>query len=50
MKLGYTILYVPDVKQAIALAKPKKKPWGQMVSYVRDLNGVIVELCSPVGG
>ena len=35
---------------AVALAKPKKKPWGQMVSYVRDLNGVIVELCSPVGG
>jgi len=32
------------------LAVPKEKPWGQMVSYVRDLNGTIVELCTPVGG
>jgi uncharacterized glyoxalase superfamily protein PhnB len=26
-----------------------KKPWGQHVGYVRDLNGVLVELCSPMG-
>ncbi len=25
------------------------KPWGQHVGYVRDLNGVLVELCSPIG-
>lgn len=25
------------------------KPWGQRVGYVRDLNGCLVELCSPVG-
>lgn len=24
------------------------KPWGQKVSYVRDLNGCLVEVCSPV--
>lgn len=35
---------------AVALAEPTEKPWGQMVSYVRDLNGIIVELCTPVGG
>lgn len=35
---------------AAALAEPKEKPWGQVVSYVRDLNGVIVELCTPVSG
>lgn len=35
---------------AIEVAKPIKKPWGQTVSYVRDLNGFLVEICSPVGG
>ena len=29
-------------------SKPSEKPWGQIVAYVRDLNGVIVELCSPL--
>jgi lactoylglutathione lyase len=29
---------------------PKLKPWGQTVSYVRDLNGCLVEICSPMGG
>jgi lactoylglutathione lyase len=28
---------------------PKQKPWGQTVSYVRDLNGCLVEICSPMG-
>lgn len=27
---------------------PAVKPWGQTVAYVRDLNGFLVELCSPV--
>ena len=33
---------------ATAVAPPTKKPWGQTVAYVRDLNGVLVELCSPI--
>lgn len=28
--------------------KPEQKPWGQIVGYVRDLNGLLVEICSPV--
>jgi lactoylglutathione lyase len=28
---------------------PVKKPWGQTVAYVRDNNGFLVELCTPVG-
>jgi lactoylglutathione lyase len=28
---------------------PVKKPWGQIVGYVRDNNGFLVELCTPVG-
>ncbi len=27
---------------------PHPKPWGQIVAYVRDLNGFLVEICSPV--
>ncbi|MGK4003121.1 VOC family protein [Sorangium sp. So ce1036] len=32
---------------AAPVAEPHDKPWGQRVSYVRDLNGVLVEICSP---
>lgn len=28
---------------------PEQKPWGQTVSYVRDLNGVLVEICTSMG-
>ncbi|GAB3260138.1 VOC family protein [Chitinimonas naiadis] len=35
---------------AVALKMPEHKPWGQVVSYVRDLNGYLVEICSPVTG
>lgn len=47
-----------DVKAAYAKAvecgaqpvqDPKSKPWGQVVSYVRDCNGFLVEICSPMG-
>ena len=27
----------------------KKEPWGQTTSYVSDINGFLVEICSPVG-
>lgn len=48
---------VDDVKAAFARAlragatpvvEPIEKPWGQTVSYVRDLNGFLVELCTEV--
>ena len=35
---------------ATEVSAPHQTPWGQTVSYVRDLNGVLVEICSPVGG
>jgi uncharacterized glyoxalase superfamily protein PhnB len=34
---------------ARSVTPPEKKPWGQTVSYVRDNNGYLVEICSPVG-
>lgn len=33
---------------AVPLVEPMTKPWGQVVSYVRDLNGFLVEVCSEV--
>ncbi len=35
---------------ALPVAAPVTKPWGQTVAYVRDGDGVLVELCSAVGG
>ncbi|HQU09721.1 MAG TPA: VOC family protein, partial [Opitutales bacterium] len=34
---------------AMSVSEPTTRPWGQEVGYVRDLNGVLVELCSPIG-
>ena len=28
------------------LVEPTEKPWGQTVAYVRDLNGVLIEICT----
>jgi|SRR5689334_13073468 len=33
---------------AKSVTKPEQKPWGQTVAYVTDLNGILVELCSPM--
>lgn len=58
--LGFEVaLVTSDVQAAYELAlsagatpvlAPTTKPWGQVVSYVRDLDGVLVELASPVQG
>ncbi len=55
---GWEICFVIDNVQeaydhAIAqgsqpVIKPTLKPWGQTVSYVRDINGCLVEIASPV--
>ncbi len=51
---GLEIALVSETAYAQALAggatpvKPvETKPWGQKVTYLRDLNGCFVELCSP---
>jgi lactoylglutathione lyase len=31
---------------ATSAAEPDDKPWGQRIAYVRDLNGILVELCT----
>ena len=49
-------LVTADVEAAFAQAvsegatpvkEPALKPWGQLVGYVRDINGFMVEICSP---
>jgi len=55
---GFEIAFVTDDVQAAVdhavisgatlLAPPEQRPWGQLVAYVADLNGVIVEICSPM--
>jgi len=55
---GVEIAFVTDdvavaFKRAVAagaepIVDPKLKPWGQTVSFVRDQNGVLVEIASPV--
>ena len=31
------------------IAPPLEKPWGQTVSYVQSPDGILIELCTPVG-
>lgn len=57
--LGFEIALVTDDvaaahARAVAagareLAAPMQKPWGQVVSYVRCPDGILVELCTPIG-
>ncbi|MCP9829351.1 VOC family protein [Synechococcus sp. L2F] len=58
--LGMEIaLVTDDVPQAHAralehgageIAAPARKPWGQLVSYVRAPDGTLIELCTPMAG
>ena len=55
---GFTIAFITDqvlnvYKQAISsgaisVYEPTEKFWGQIVSCVKDLNGVLVEISSPI--
>lgn len=55
IEIGFTTDNVEaTVQSAIAagatLAEaPKTKPWGQVVAYVRDLDGFLVEICTAMG-
>lgn len=33
---------------ALPVQKPIAKPWGQTISHVRDNNGILIEICSPM--
>lgn len=33
---------------ATILEEPKQKPWGQTVAYIRDIDGFLIEICTPM--
>ncbi|MFQ6602425.1 VOC family protein [Flavobacterium sp. C3NV] len=35
---------------AVLIKEPTQKPWGQIVAYVRDLDGFLIEICTEVQG
>jgi len=35
---------------ASLVQKPEAMPWGQTTAYVSDINGYLVEICTPVAG
>lgn len=44
-----------DFQKAIAagateLEQISEKPWGQKVGYLLDINGIIIEVCTPIQG
>jgi lactoylglutathione lyase len=34
---------------AIEVEKAKTKPWGQTVAYLKDPDGFLIEICTPMG-
>ena len=34
---------------ATMIQDPVTKPWGQTVAYLRDLDGFLIEICTPMG-
>jgi catechol 2,3-dioxygenase-like lactoylglutathione lyase family enzyme len=32
----------------VVLEFPKTKPWGQVVAYLRDPDGFLIEICTPI--
>lgn len=54
IKIGFTTDNVEEtVKSAVSaggtvLENPITKPWGQMVAYIRDIDGFLIEVCTPM--
>lgn len=54
IEIGFTTDNVEETvklaveKGAVMVAEPKTKPWGQVVAYVRDFDGFLIEICSPM--
>lgn len=54
IELGFITDNVGDLVQkatsfgAVLVKEPTQKPWGQIVAYVRDLDGFLIEICTAV--
>jgi lactoylglutathione lyase len=55
IEIGFTTDNVEEVFNnavkagALVVEKSKVKPWGQTVAYVKDIDGFLIELCTPMG-
>ena len=55
IEIGFTTENVEETLLAAVNAgativeQPKTKPWGQIVAYVRDIDGFLIEICTPMG-
>ncbi|MBN9284802.1 MULTISPECIES: VOC family protein [Flavobacterium] len=53
IELGFVTDQVAEVTEqakkagAVVVMEPKQKPWGQIVAYIRDTDGFLVEICTP---
>ena len=56
IEIGFTTADVPATMEAALhagaqlVAAAITKPWGQEVGYVRDIDGFLIEICTPMGG
>ncbi|KKJ76721.1 hypothetical protein WH95_11335 [Kiloniella litopenaei] len=58
LPFGQTLVFVTDdvyqkwgdaIKAgAVAISAPQEKPWGQIVAYLRDKAGTLIEICTPM--
>jgi lactoylglutathione lyase len=54
IEIGFTSAEVEKVYAAAveagatAVEEAKTKPWGQVVAYVRDPDGFLIEICTPI--
>lgn len=54
IEIGFTTSEVEKVYNdaikagAISVEKSKTKPWGQVVAYVKDPDGFLIEICTPM--
>jgi lactoylglutathione lyase len=55
IEIGFTTANVDETLSkavkagATIVENPKTKPWGQVVAYLRDLDGFLIEVCTPMG-
>ena len=54
IEIGFTTDNVEETVNAAINAgatiteNPKTKPWGQVVAYIRDIDGFLLEICTPI--
>ena len=52
IEIGFTVVDVETTLEnalasgAVLVEKPKTKPWGQTVAYVKDPDGFLIEICT----